>query len=141
MGSSRGGELVLNLASRFSHFNAVIALSTSHVSFPAITLYSNTSFWTYMGEEVAYVPAPLKMIGPALKGDLFTAHSMMLEDEVAVHQSEIPVERINGPILIMSGKQDEQWPATLRSNRLMERLEEHSFKYYNEHIVLDGGHI
>ncbi len=37
MGGSRGCELVLNLASRFSHFNAVIAFSTSNVSFPAIT--------------------------------------------------------------------------------------------------------
>jgi acetyl esterase/lipase len=33
LGGSRGGELVLNLASRFDHFKAVIAMSTSNVSF------------------------------------------------------------------------------------------------------------
>ena len=62
IGGSRGGELVLNLASRFSHFNAVIAMSTSNVSFPAITWSANTSSWTYKGEEVSYVPAPLKQL-------------------------------------------------------------------------------
>lgn len=71
MGGSKGGELVLNLASRFSHFNAVIAMSKSHVSFPAITWSANTSSWTYKNEEVIYVHAPLKTISPALKGYIY----------------------------------------------------------------------
>ncbi|MFT5998014.1 MAG: dipeptidyl aminopeptidase/acylaminoacyl peptidase [Neolewinella sp.] len=141
LGGSRGGELGLNLASRFKHFKAVVALSTSNVSFPAITWSANTSSWTYNNEEVPYVPAPLKMIVPALKGDLYTAHCMMLEDEAAVKKAEIQVENINGPILILSGKNDDQWPATAMSNRLMERLQEHDFKHYKEHTILPGGHI
>jgi len=141
IGGSRGGELVLNLASRFNHFNLVIAMSTSNVSFPAITWSANTSSWTYKNEEVTYVPAPLKIILPTIKGDLFTAHSMMLENEQAVRRAEIEVENINGPILLLSGKDDDQWPATKMSNRLMERLKENNFKYYNEHNILDGGHI
>jgi dipeptidyl aminopeptidase/acylaminoacyl peptidase len=140
IGGSRGGELVLNLASRFSHFKAVIAMSTSNVSFPAITWSANTSSWTYKNKEVPYVPASLETILPALKGDLYTAHAMMLEDKEAVRKAEIQVENINGPILIMSGKNDDQWPATSMSNRIMERLKKNNFKYYNQHIVLDGGH-
>ncbi|HET6243805.1 MAG: hypothetical protein H0V01_11785 [Bacteroidetes bacterium] len=70
-----------------------------------------------------------------MKRDLFTAHSMMLEDEKAVKNAEIKVEYINGPILIMSGKNDEQWPATLMSNRIIERLEENNFKYYKQHAI------
>jgi dipeptidyl aminopeptidase/acylaminoacyl peptidase len=141
IGGSRGGELVLNLASRFDHFNAVIAMSTSNVSFPAITWSANTSSWTYKGKEVSYVPAPLKIIGPALKGDLFTAHKMMLEDKEAVKKAEIEVENINGAILILSGKNDDQWPASEMSDQLIMRLKSKDFKYYNEHIKLDGGHI
>ncbi len=140
MGGSRGGELVLNLASRFSHFKAVIAMSTSNVSFPAITWSANTSSWTYKNQEVPYVPAPLKTISPAIKGDLYTAHSMMLEDGNAVKNAEIEVENIKGPILIISGKNDDQWPATAMSSSLMERLKEHNFKYYNEHVILNAGH-
>jgi len=141
MGGSKGGELVLNLASRFSHFNAVIAMSTSHVSFPAITWSANTSSWFYKNHEVIYVPAPLKTISPALEGDIFTAHSMMLEDEEAVQNAEIKVENINGPVFIVSGKNDEMWPATSMSNSIIERLKKNNFKFYNEHIILDGGHV
>lgn len=64
----------------------------------------------------------------------------MLEDEKAVKKAEIKVENINGAILIMSGKNDDQWPATSMSNRIMERLKENNFKYYKEHAILDGGH-
>jgi dipeptidyl aminopeptidase/acylaminoacyl peptidase len=141
IGGSRGGELILNLASRFNHFNAVIAMSTSNVSFPAITWSANTSSWTYKNKEVSYVPAGLNTISPAIKGDLYTAHSLMLEDEEAVKKAEIQVENINGPILILSGKDDDQWPATTMSNRIIERLKENNFKFYKEHIILDGGHI
>jgi dipeptidyl aminopeptidase/acylaminoacyl peptidase len=140
LGGSKGGELVLNLASRFNHFNAVIALSTSNLSFPALTWSANTSSWTYKGKEVPYVPATLKTISPAIKGDLYTAHSMMLEDEEAAKNAEIKVENINGPILIISGKNDDQWPATLMSKRVMERLSQKNIKHYREHVILDGGH-
>ena len=140
MGGSRGGELVLNLASRFDHFHSVIAMSTSHVSFPAITLSSNTSSWMHGDEEVPYLPATFAVIGPALKRDLYAAHSVMLADTVAVRRAEIPVENINGPILVVSGKLDDQWPATMMSERLMERLAEHDFEHAAKHVVLDGGH-
>ena len=141
IGGSKGGELVLNLASRFEYFKAVIALSTSNVSFPAITWSSNTSSWYYNNKEVKYVPASLDIIGPALKGDLHTAFSIMLENEEAAENAEIIVENINGPILVLSGKNDTQWPATIMSNRLIERLDENNFKFYYEHLALNGGHI
>lgn len=140
IGGSKGGELILNLASRYNQYKAVIAMSTSNVSFPAITWSANTSSWTYNGNEVPYVPAPLKTISPALKGDLYTAHSMMLEDAKAVEKAEIKVEHINGPVLIMSGKDDDQWPATSMSNKIIERLKRNNFKHYSEHVILDGGH-
>ena len=139
-GGSRGGELVLNLASRYKEFKGVIAGSTSHVSFPAITIYANTSSWTFKNKEVPYVLAPLKTIIPAIKGDLYTAHAMMLENEEAVRNAIIPVENINGSVLIISGKKDEQWPAPEMSAQIIKRLEKSNFKHYYSHIKLDGGH-
>ena len=141
IGGSKGGELILNLASRFKQYKAVIAMSTSNVSFPAHTWSANTSSWTYKNKEVPYVPASFETISPALKGNHYAAFSMMLEDKAAVKNAEIQVENINGPILILSGKDDDQWPATLMSNRIIERLKENDFKYYKEHIMLNGGHI
>jgi len=140
IGGSKGGELVLNLASRYKAFNAVIALSTSDVSFPALTIAANTSSWLYNGEEVPFVPAPLKTIIPAIQGDLYSAFNRMLENEKAVEKAAIKVENINGPILIVSANKDEQWPASMMSNRLMERLKKQNFKYKYEHVLLDGNH-
>ncbi len=65
----------------------------------------------------------------------------MLEDEKAVSLAEIEVERINGPILILSGKQDDQWPATSMSDKIISRLEQNNFPYSHLHLALDGGHI
>lgn len=141
MGGSRGGELALNLASRYKDFTGVIAMSTSNVSFPALTWSSNTSAWSYKNKEVTYVPATLKTISPALKGDLYSAYSIMLEDKKAVKKAEIEVENINGSILLISGIKDEQWPATEMSNQIVERLKENNFKHYYYHIKLNGGHI
>jgi len=141
MGASKGGELVLNLASRFAHFKGVIALSTSHVSFPALTIASNTSSWQFNDQEVPYIPAPLKIIGPALRGDLYSAFAMMLEDEKAVALAEIEVEKINGPILILSGTRDDQWPATKMSQQIINRLAKKNFKYSYQHLPFEGGHI
>ncbi len=141
LGGSKGGELVLNLASRYKEFKGVVAMSTSNVSFPALTIYANTSCWMYKDKEVAYVPAPLKTILPAIKGDLYTAHTMMLEDKEAVNKAKIPVENIHGSVLIISGKNDEQWPASEMSEQIINQLKENNFKYYYNHIQLDGGHI
>jgi len=140
MGASKGGELVLNLASRFACFKGVVALSTSHVSFPALTLSANTSSWMYNNQEVVYVPAPFKIIWPALQGDLLSAFSMILENTEAVAQAEIEVEKINGPILIFSADQDEQWPATKMSQQLVERLERKNFVHSYQHILVKGMH-
>ena len=140
MGGSRGGELALNVASRFSYIKAVIALSTSNVSFPAITWSANTSSWMYKGKELPYVPALLKTIAPALKGDLYTAHSIMLEDKQAVEAATIPVEHINGAILLLSGTNDDQWPASAMSDQIVERLRSKHFPHAYEHIQLNGGH-
>lgn len=140
-GGSRGGELVLNLASRYKEFNGVIAASASNVTFPAITLYANTSSWTHQNKEVSYVPAPFKTIIPALKGDLYAAHALMLEDKEAVKNAEIAVENINGPVLILSGKNDDQWPAPEMSEQIIDRLKDKNFEHYYSHIQLDGGHI
>jgi len=141
MGSSKGAELVLNLGSRFPQFKGVVALSGPHVSFPALTIAANTSSWQYNNEEVVYVPAPFRTLGPALRGDLYGAFSMMLEDSVAVQKAVIEVERINGPILLVSGKQDDQWPATAMSEHVMRRLRQHHFSNTYRHLAFDGGHM
>jgi hypothetical protein len=65
---------------------------------------------------------------------------MMLENQQGVIESEIKVERINSPILLISASQDEVWPSTLMCNKMMERLKVNNFQYFYKHIELNGGH-
>ncbi len=54
----------------------------------------------------------------------------------------IPVERINGPILLISGKDDEIWLSTEASDAAIERLKEHNYPYPYEHLSYDNaGHL
>jgi uncharacterized protein len=65
----------------------------------------------------------------------------MLENKEAVTQAEIEVEKINGPIFILSADQDEQWPAKDMCEQLVERLKRKKFAHRYEHIVVKGTHI
>lgn len=140
IGGSKGAELVLNLASAYKDFDAVVGLVPSHVSFPAVTIMANTSSWKLNNEEVVYVPASYSTIPAAINGDLHKAFSIMLENEDAVEKAAIPVERINGSILLLSAKSDELWPSTYMSDQIIERLDKNRFKHHYQHIAYEGSH-
>lgn len=140
IGGSKGAELALNLASRYQGITAVVAIVPSHVSFPGLTFTMDHSSWTYNNVEVPYVPANERIIPAAMKGDHHTVFSIMLEDESFIEAARIPVEKINGPILILSAREDEMWPSFKMSEELVNRLEKHKFPHHYEHIVSEGGH-
>lgn len=140
IGVSKGAELALLLASHFEDITCVVAMVPSHCSFPAHTLTASTSSWSKQGEEVPFVPMKTKAIPAVLRHDLHSAFTIMLEDKEAVEKAEIPVEKINGPVFMLSAKDDEQWPSTEMSNAAMDRLKQNQFPYVYEHLAIEGGH-
>ena len=137
-GGSRGGELALNLASRYEDYDAVIAIAPSNVSLPTRFGMGARSSWSFFDEEVPYLSRTNAV--EATSGDFFNQLNTMLKDEQAVSRAAIRVERINGPILLLSAGNDEVWPSTLMCNMMMERLKSSQFKHHIEHIVVDGSH-
>lgn len=140
IGGSKGGELVLNLASKYNDIQAVIAIVPSHVSFPALTALGLTSSWTFKGTEVPFVPIPYKAFPALTSGELLKSFNIMLEDKIAEEKATIQVEKINGSIFLLSANNDEYWPSTKMSNKIMERLNNKKFKNHSEHIAINGGH-
>ncbi|MBO3697537.1 acyl-CoA thioester hydrolase/BAAT C-terminal domain-containing protein [Roseivirga sp. E12] len=140
MGGSKGGELVLNLASYFDDIDAVIALSASHVSFAGLTAMSNTSSWMLKDEEIPFVPTPYSAVPSIISGDHLKVYDLILSNKDAEIEAQIPVERINGSVLLMSGSRDEAWPSTAMSNKVIERLKRNNFPHPYDHIVIEGGH-
>lgn len=140
IGVSKGAELALLLASHFEDINCVVAMVPSHCSFPAHTSTASTSSWSLHGEEVPFVPMKKEAIPAVIKHDLLSAFTIMLKDKEAVKKAEIPVEKINGPVFLLSAKNDEQWPSTEMSNAAMERLKQNQFPHTYEHLAIEGGH-
>jgi len=68
----------------------------------------------------------------------------MLEftDKKAIDRASIPVEKIQGPILLISGEEDALWPSTIYAEMIMERLAQHRHPYPDENLRYKGlGHL
>ncbi|MEM9832057.1 MAG: acyl-CoA thioester hydrolase/BAAT C-terminal domain-containing protein [Bacteroidota bacterium] len=141
-GGSRGGELVLNIASRYPDIAAVMAIVPSHVTLPARFGWNESSSWTFKGKEVPWVVASDEARALIDDGDFYGGFSKIIENpqSESVTEAAIVVEKINAPILFVSASEDEVWPSTLMVNRMIERLEENRFQYHYQHVELEGGH-
>jgi len=143
LGGSKGGELALLLASRFPRLRAAVAYVPSHVVWQGIGYGSS---WTYRGEPLPYVPYkqgaggydPQNPTNPINLGELYLGS---LDNQDAVAQASIPAEDINGPVLLISGHDDQMWPSKLMAEKIISRLKEHNFKYPYGHLSYEqAGH-
>ena len=65
-----------------------------------------------------------------------------MRDAAAVERAAIPVERIQGPVLLVSGTDDTLWPGTWMADQVMERLRAHGHPYPFTHLAYpDAGHL
>lgn len=144
VGSSRGGELALLLASYFSDINAVVAMKPSDVAYFSVVPPFKTSSWYYNEKPVPFVPFDGRALLASLKqkpgASLKPIYEIVRQDDDWLNKVKIRVEDIKGPILLVSGASDDKWPSTKMSNLIMERLKEHNFRYFYAHITVKGGH-
>jgi dienelactone hydrolase len=64
-----------------------------------------------------------------------------LQDEAAVAPATIPVERIAGPVLLVTGQDDQAWPSPVFAERVMACLDRHGFPHPHRHLSYAGaGH-
>jgi uncharacterized protein len=152
IGASKGAEAALVLGSMNPKIRAVVALSPSSVVWEGIpkkgvdATYHRKSSWSYQGKDLLYVSNVLSswnigtMLGTVLFGTLRKQFEQALQNEEQVEKASIPVEKIQGALLLMSGKRDNMWPATQMCEQMMSRLAARGFAYPNVHIAYDAGH-
>ena len=136
-GSSRGGEAALLIGSSFPAIKAVVANVPSHVVWQGMNTGSSikTSSWSLAGVGLPFVSLVTPRVGTSWR-EWFEAS---LSQDSAPAEAAIPVERINGSILFITGTEDGIWPCSAMVDLAMERLRRHRFGFYTEHARYDGG--
>ena len=152
IGMSRGAEAALLLGSRNPKIKAIVALSGSHVVWQGIPKLGAKpgsrlkSDWSYQGKGLPFVPYGISswnigtIIGTLLFGKLRKIHEQALLNQSQVGAAVIPVEKIQGSILLTSGKHDKMWPSTEMSEQVMSRLAAKGFAHPYKHIASNAGH-
>lgn len=141
VGSSKGGELALLLASRHAEIAGVIASVPSHVVFQGIpkVFWPPRSSWTSGGKEVPYVPYDVSA-GVNLS-NLRPLYEKSLTHQKLVEEARIPVEKINGPILVLSGAADTMWPSSAMGEEIISTLRSKEFSHpFHHETYVDAGH-
>ncbi len=117
LGLSKGAELALVLATHDAQYKGVIAVGPSAVVWAGIprdrsTLTSASSSWSVKGKPLAFVPyIPREGLMMAGLNKFIDWHTASLINAKAVEKALIKVEKIQSPILLLSGGQDLSWPA------------------------------
>ena len=143
-GASRGGELSLLLGATFPWVRAVMAIAPSGLVYRGVTNRTTepTSAWSLGGEPLPFARSDrsvLDMTAPAIR--LAPSFLKGLEDKSMIREAEIAVERTNGPILMISGGDDQMWASQTLTDFAVRRLERSNFKHGFEHIVYpEAGH-
>jgi dienelactone hydrolase len=155
LGVSRGAELALLLGATFPQIRSVVAYAPSSVAWAAAGRDKETGeiipSWTWRGEPMPFAPLPLRgfmlrsaipvvlLRRPVVFRNLFLAG---LRNRAAVERAAIPVEKIAGPILLISGGDDHLWPAAEMSEAILARLKRHGFTHPAEHLhYRHSGHM
>ena len=140
IGGSRGADLALLLASYYSDIDLVVGMSASHAVFPGHTQHFTSSCWTFKGQDLPFIPVNDAAVPFLMKGELRGTFSAMMRDSVAEQKALIRVERIKGPILLLSADRDEVIPAVEMADKMMARLRAYNYPYPYQHIVYQGSH-
>lgn len=140
IGGSKGGELALLLASRYPDIKAVVAMAPANAVYVAITDALTTSSFSHNGQSLPFVPFPWRATVPLITGDKRKVFDIMAQDVAAVATAKIEVEKINGPVFLMSATNDEWWASKEMSDDIMARLKAKQFVHEHEHLAVVGRH-
>ncbi|CAN7731862.1 acyl-CoA thioesterase/bile acid-CoA:amino acid N-acyltransferase family protein [Variovorax sp. LjRoot130] len=146
VGVSRGGELALLLGATYPEIRAVVAYVPSGILWPTFP-ESGHGAWTLGGREIPYAKTLTHeewnkelAAGSAREGS-FDWYFLPLKDAAYASKVSIQVEKINGPVLMITGIDDRLWPSTELTEFAVERFKQHGFRHRVEHLAYAGaGH-
>ncbi len=137
VGGSIGSEVALTVASHYREIKVVVATMPSSVVWPGIshTQADPPSTFTLAGKPLPYLP---------YGGPFTSVYQLYAKGLLALDQHKdaiIPVERINGPVMLVCGKVDTLWPSCPMSEQVTARLKSFQFRHRVQLLEYgDAGH-
>lgn len=150
LGGSFGGQAALLVGATFPTVSAVVSVLGSGVITQGIDqgiadgdflhiLDAEVSPWTWQGRPLPFVANP---VTPELRREvaagepvrLVSAFLAGLTDTDRVTAATIPVERIHGPVLLISAGEDASWPCEALSDIAERRLAAHRHPHEHRHV-------
>ncbi len=159
VGNSKGAELALLLGATYPEdVGAVVGYAPSPIVWQGIPFDREVYYggpkspWSFRGEPVPFAPLSLPLASELIQmtGSFFDGREInarpfyerALDGGPAVKAASIAVEKIAGPVLLISGTDDGLWPSTRLSEMVMERLKAHDHPYPFDHLRYEGaGHM
>ncbi|GCE15501.1 acyl-CoA thioesterase/bile acid-CoA:amino acid N-acyltransferase family protein [Tengunoibacter tsumagoiensis] len=142
IGISKGAEGALLLGATVSEIAAVVAYAPSAYVYQGLG-EKVTSSWSYHDQPlpfVTYKPAPIfeayekRQLAEGAPIAYRTLYLETLQHTDELARAAILVERIQGPILLISGEDDQMWPGTLFAEEIEQRLRHHHHPYWHQHV-------
>jgi len=115
LGSSRGGELALQLGSMFPRIGAVVAYVPANVRYASCCRETGGPAWTWQGHALPYLIP--RRPNPGARA-----------------AAAIEVENTKGPILMISGESDHLWNSWEMADDVVSRLRRDHFPYSFENL-------
>ena len=142
LGVSRGSEAAVLLAAHNPDIRAIVAVGPSGVvwqGYDPAAPEATVPAWTASGQSVAFLMADASLYDPnGPQAPMFVSALAKLGTRTDVL---LPVEKINGPLLMMSGADDSIWPSAAMAQNIEARLLSSGFAHDVENIVYAGsGH-
>lgn len=147
VGFSRGGEAALLAGTHFDTVGPVVAYVPSCYAWPAPAwmdgVEPHSATWTLDGEPLFFVDVD-SHVGDDEVDDPFADAATLAVDRAPsaeLARASIPVEGIEGPVLLVTGGEDTIWPAGAFAERALAHLESHDHEWPAEHRHYpDAGH-
>lgn len=151
-GISRGGEFSLLTASYYKEITCVAALTPATLMWESEDISGCYPSWSVKGVDLPFIECDYtpKLRRIMNKNEEFyecnTTYIKCLDDaeqnrKAFLEECTIKVENINGNIMMVSGRNDDVWPAYRMCCKAMDRLRDKGFAHRYEHITYDNvGH-
>jgi len=146
MGRSYGAQLALLLASHDPRLHLVIAEAPSSFVTGTPATYPEGPVlpaWSLNGEAFPFLNAQGDKDEPVHPKQISvsTSGEVALEVMPVARQAAIPVEGINGPVLLITGEADRLWASTIMAEQLRRRMVSRGFEHAVRHVRYpDAGH-